>query len=37
MVQLLAAFFVVRNYDRTTSVGGILDELGWKSLQSRVK
>ena len=37
MVQQRAARFVVRNYDRTASVGAILDELGWKSLQSRRK
>ena len=37
MVQWRAARFVVRSYDSTASVGGILDELGWKSLQSRGK
>ena len=35
MAQWLASRFVVRNYDRMASVGAILDELGWKSLQSR--
>ena len=34
-VQRRAARFVVRNYEGTASVGAILDELGWKSLQSR--
>ena len=32
MVQRLASCFLVSNYDRTASVGAILDELGWKSL-----
>ena len=32
-----AAHFVVRNYEGTASVGAILDELGWKSLQGRRK
>ena len=32
-----AGCFVVRNYESTASVGAILDELGWKSLQGRRK
>ena len=36
-VQRRAAHFVVRNYKGTASVGAILDELGWKSLQGRRK
>ena len=36
-VQRQAARFIVRNYEGTASVGAILDELGWKSLQGRRK
>ena len=35
MVQRRAARFVLRNYNRTSSVSDMLDQLGWKSLQSR--
>ena len=37
IVQRRAARVVVKNYNRTASVGEILDQLGWKSLQSRRK
>ena len=37
MLQRRAARFVAKSYDRTASVGEILDQLGWKSLQSRRK
>jgi len=37
MLQRRAVRFVAKNYDRTASVGEILDQLGWKSLQSRRK
>ena len=37
MVQRQATCSVVRNENRTDSVGAILDEMGWKSLQGRRK
>ena len=37
MVQWQAACFIVKNYNHAASVGEILDQLGWKSLQSRRK
>ena len=37
MVQRRAARFVVRNYNRTASVGVILDQLGRKALKRRRK
>ena len=37
MVQRRAVRLVVRNYNRTASVGVILDQLGRKSLKSRRK
>lgn len=37
MVQHCAAHFVLMNHNQMSSVGDMLDQLGWKSLQSRRK